>query len=97
MALGKEFSVVNARFVKPLDTLLLDSLSGDIVTIEDNVALGGFGSLVTGYMAANHKKNTVKVFAYRDEFIRHGAISELQSEYGVNTQEIQAYILGKLV
>ena len=93
---GKDFNVVNARFVKPLDTELLDSIQGEIITIEDNVALGGFGSLVSGYMMQSTKNNRVKVFAYRDEFIRHGSIAELQSEYGVDYQEIYSYVLGLL-
>lgn len=93
---GKDFSVVNARFVKPLDTELLDSLDGEIVTIEDNVALGGFGSLVSGYVMSSKCEKKVKVFAYRDEFIRHGSVAELQREYGVDGQEIQTYILGIL-
>lgn len=94
---GMDFSVVNARFVKPLDQKLLASLSGDyIVTVEDNVAIGGFGSLVTSFISKLNEKQgrnvKIKTFAYRDEFIPQGGIAELQSEYGVNCVEIEKYI-----
>ncbi len=95
-AQGKNFDVVNARFVKPLDVKLLEKINGTIVTIEDNVAYGGFGNMVASYIMQSGKKNMVKVFAYKDAFIRHGGVAELQKEYGVDSEQIQAYIAGVL-
>ena len=89
---GVEVSVVNARFVKPLDEDLLKTLSGTVVTMEDNVLNGGFGSMVTTFATENNLPVCVKNFAYRDEFIVQGSVGELQSEYGVNAQEIAQYI-----
>ncbi len=89
---GVEISVVNARFVKPLDEGLLRSLSGTVVTMEDNVLNGGFGGMVTTYVSQNNLPVCVKNFAYRDEFIVQGNVGELQAEYGVNSQEILQYI-----
>lgn len=94
---GKDFSVVNARFVKPLDRELLSLLSGDhVVTIEDNVAIGGFGSMVNAALSELGREQNrtfeVKNFAYRDEFIPQGGVSELQSDYGVNCKEIERYL-----
>ena len=90
---GLEFSVVNARFVKPLDEELLDNLQSEyVVTIEDNVYLGGFGSVVNGALLAREKGCKIKNYAYRDEFIPQGGIAELQREYGVDIEEIEAYV-----
>ena len=90
---GLDFSVVNARFVKPLDEDLLNELKNEhIVTIEDNVLLGGFGAMV----CAHRKGEKIKNFAYRDEFIPQGSIASLQADYGVNCKEIEEYIKGVL-
>ncbi len=90
---GLTFSVVNARFVKPLDEEFLDGLQSEfVITIEDNVCLGGFGSMVNGALLAREKACKIKNFAYRDEFIPQGSITELQQEYGVNIEEIEAYV-----
>lgn len=90
---GKTFDVVNARFVKPLDEKLLASLqSGHVITIEDNVALGGFGSMVETRLNALQKSCKIKSFAYKDTFIPQGKVGKLQSEYGVNCEEIERYI-----
>ncbi len=91
---GLDFSVVNARFVKPLDEELLNGLENEhIVTLEDNVLLGGFGAMVCAY----RKGLNIKNFAYRDEFIPQGSVADLQAEYGVSCKEVEAYIKGVLV
>ncbi len=90
---GKSFDVVNARFVKPLDTEFLREVQSEyIVTIEDNVFLGGLGAMIDGEIVRLEKDCKVKNFAYRDEFIPQGGVCQLQSEYGVNCEEIEAYI-----
>ena len=90
---GKTFDIINARFVKPLDLETLQNLQSEyIVTIEDNVLLGGFGSLVNNEIIRMQKPCKVKNFAYRDEFIPQGTIADLQRDYGVSCQEIQSYI-----
>ena len=90
---GLDFDVVNARFVKPLDTELLGGLTSEyIVTIEDNVFLGGLGAMIDGAIMQSGKACKVKNFAYRDEFIPQGKICDLQSEYGVNCKDVEAYI-----
>ncbi|MDE7167698.1 MAG: 1-deoxy-D-xylulose-5-phosphate synthase, partial [Clostridia bacterium] len=84
---GIEITVVNARFVKPLDTEMLDGLKEKIIlTVEDNMLTGGFGSLVNGYFSG--KEKVIKNFAYADEFIPQGSVAELMSERGVNGKDI---------
>ena len=91
--LGKEIDVVNARFVKPLDTEFLQNCNyAHMVTVEDNVFLGGFGSAVSSALNTMSKKCTIKNFAYRDEFITQGKIVDLQRKYGVSCEEIRAYL-----
>lgn len=90
---GITFDVVNARFVKPLDTELLQSLQSEIiVTMEDNMQLGGFGAMVNNELIALQKKCRIKNFAYKDAFIPQGSVSQLQALYGVNEEEIEVYI-----
>ncbi len=90
---GIDFDIVNARFIKPLDVeFLQNSASEHLITMEDNVLNGGFGALVTNELLRLKKGCKIKNFAYRDEFIKQGAIAALQGEYGVDWQEIKAYI-----
>ncbi|MBQ8685107.1 MAG: 1-deoxy-D-xylulose-5-phosphate synthase [Clostridia bacterium] len=90
---GLGFDVVNARFVKPLDIELLNNLQSEyVVTIEDNVFLGGLGAMIDGALVQSGKPCKVKNFAYRDEFIPQGKVCDLQREYGVNCKDIEAYL-----
>ena len=90
---GKEFDVVNARFVKPLDKELLQNLQSEyLITMEDNVFCGGFGSLVNSEIIRLQKPCKMKNYAYRDEFIPQGSVSSLQAEYGVNCLDLQAFL-----
>lgn len=85
-------TVVNARFVKPLDIRMLDSLNKKLlITIEDNQLLGGFGSSICGYFADDGSVN-VKCFGCVDEFIPHGSVEELTKEFGAYKTAIIKYI-----
>ena len=95
---GKTFDVVNARFVKPLDVELLRNLQSEyVLTIEDNVFLGGLGAMINNALMRLEKNCKMKNFAYRDEFIPQGGVGDLQREYGVDCKEIEAYISEVLV
>ncbi len=90
---GKGIDVVNARFVKPLDEELLGSLKSEyLVTMEDNVLYGGFGSAVNNALLRLQMKCKIKNFAYRDAFIPQGEIPSLRAEYGVNSDDIERYL-----
>lgn len=94
---GKSADIINARTVKPLDEATLRNLKNKyIVTMEDNVLLGGFGSMVNTFIVQSGKQVSVKNYAYRDEFIAHGSVPKLQSEYGVDVEEILRYADGIL-
>ncbi len=88
---GEDVTLVNARFVKPLDGLLLDTMSEyKVVTIEDNMLIGGFGALIAQYFTDSEV--SVKCFGYRDSFIAHGPVDELMEEYGLSAEEIAEYL-----
>ena len=94
---GKSVDIVNARTVKPLDEkFLLELTNKYLITIEDNVLLGGFGSLVDTFAVEAGMTVKIKNFAYRDKFIEQGSVPVLQREYGVDSEEIARYI-GELI
>jgi 1-deoxy-D-xylulose-5-phosphate synthase len=81
-------TVVNARFIKPLDEELILPLARSlkrIVTVEENTAQGGFGSAVLEMLADNAVTDTiVKRLAIGDCFVEHGPQDLLRKKYGVD-------------
>lgn len=68
-------------FIKPLDINLLNSVFStfkNIITIEDGVKNGGFGSAVLEFAAAHNFKNDIEILGVPDEFIEHGTVPQLQ-------------------
>ena len=89
---GVECSVINARFVKPLDEDMLSRISSrHIITMEDNALIGGLGSLIDSYFCGGGK--VIKNFAYPDEFIPHGSVKELIAKYGISIKTVSDYII----
>lgn len=78
---GISLSVVNARFIKPLDEEMLKNAAEHyktIFTIEDGVLSGGMGSSILEFYNKSNIHADVEIFAYEDKFITHGEIEELQ-------------------
>jgi len=72
--------VVNMRFIKPLDTELLDEIASKfdkIITIEENSIVGGFGSGVLEYFAEKRYKNNVLRLGLPDAYVDHGTQDQL--------------------
>ncbi len=90
----------NCISIKPLDNKVLSNLVDYdlILTLEDNVLAGGFGSAVLEYFNDNfyNKKLNLLRIGWGDYFVEHGAIKELYDFYGINEQEIFNKILEKL-
>ncbi|HHY15677.1 MAG TPA: 1-deoxy-D-xylulose-5-phosphate synthase [Firmicutes bacterium] len=83
-------SVVNVRSLKPLDRALLLKLARAtkcVLTLEDNVLAGGFGSGVLELLAAE-KGVRVERLGYPDQFIPQGSISQLHGEYGLTAEYV---------
>ena len=74
---GYEPTLVNMRFVKPLDMDLLEILREDhslIVTMEENVKSGGFGEQVMTYYGSRLHSPAVRIVAIEDQFVPHGSV-----------------------
>jgi 1-deoxy-D-xylulose-5-phosphate synthase len=87
-------AVVNARWAKPLDVELITRLAKSVrhlVTVEDGVAFGGFGSAVLELLEAQGLLSNVNVrlIGYPDKFIEHGAPSILKELYGLSSSHIK--------
>lgn len=83
--------VYDMRFIKPLDTALLDEVFKNyksIVTVEDGALKGGFGSAVLEYMADSGYSLPVKRIGIPDNFVEHGTPAELYSMLGMDSQGI---------
>lgn len=83
------------RFVKPLDEKMLHEVFkkySKIVTVEDGTVVGGFGSAILEFMAANNYTAQVRILGIPDKIIEHGTLKELQSEIGIDENHIVAAI-----
>ncbi|MEI2707913.1 MAG: transketolase C-terminal domain-containing protein [Chitinophagaceae bacterium] len=79
------------RFVKPIDEVLLHEVLNEydkIITIEDGTIVGGFGSAVLEFMAANNYTAQVKMLGIPDRLVEHGTPKELHRECGYDTEGI---------
>ena len=84
------------RFVKPIDAEMLREVFSNfkiIVTIEDGVIYGGFGSAVLEFMAENNYSATVKMLGIPDKFIEHGSPDDLYRECGIDVKGITNTVL----
>lgn len=96
---GIEPTFVNVRFVKPLDTELLDTLAKThslFVTVEENVKNGGFGEHVSAYMEACQPDVRVMNLAIWDRFVEQGKIESLRAKIGLSSVEIAETITAAL-
>lgn len=92
---GYACSLVNARFVKPMDTEMLDRLAKThrlIVTIEENVQSGGFGEHVTEYLSSKDTGVHSLILALPDDYVEHGNVEVLRKETGLDVDSMTAGI-----
>lgn len=89
---GVNVKVINARFVKPLDTELLAQTAREtkkIITVEENVLQGGFGSAVLEMLAGENITGIqVKRLGIPDEFVEHATQGQLRRKYGLDEDGI---------
>lgn len=84
---GYRCTLVNARFVKPIDQSMLEELCRDhrlIATIEENVQTGGFGEHVIEYVGRKCRDVQVLSLALPDDYVEHGSIQALREETGID-------------
>ena len=90
---GLDATVVNARFCKPLDAetiLAAARRCGRVVTVEDGVVQGGFGSAVLELLADNGLAVPVVRVGLPDHFIEHGPVPVLRAEVGLTAEAVAA-------
>lgn len=96
---GLSCSLVNARFVKPLDYQMLSKIKKSakiIVTVEENSLRGGFGQAIADYLLTNEFKGKFKAFGIPDRFITHGNRNLLLTEVKLDAPNIAEQILDLL-
>ncbi len=93
---GIEATVVNARFVKPLDTELILPLAqriGRVVTMEEGCVMGGFGSAVVEALMDNDVMVPVKRFGIPDKLVDHATPDQSKVDLGLTPSQMAAEIL----
>ena len=93
---GIETTIISATFVKPLDTELLKEIIEEelnIITIEDNVINGGFGSYVLMELNKLGFNKKYKSLGFKDDFIQHGDVKSLYKDAGLDFDSIRDVII----
>ncbi len=100
-SLGISCELYNMRFIKPLDTKVIDKVASKfdkIVTLEESVLSGGFGSGVLEYMNFKNYKNDLLRIGLPDNFVEHGTQAELHKLLGIDadgiTKQVEAFVHG---
>lgn len=96
---GYSVSLINARFVKPIDEdAVLEACNNHeiIVTLEENVECGGFGEKVLSCMNLNNIDNLYLNISIPDAYVEHGNVEILKKEIGIDVESIEQRILEKL-
>ncbi len=96
---GYDAALVNVRFIKPLDTDLIQKLAKHaklIVTIEENTICGGFGSAVLEFLSQQCLTPQTLLLAVPDEFIEQASQKEQQEQCGLSANRILQAILAKI-
>ncbi|MFV0464968.1 MAG: 1-deoxy-D-xylulose-5-phosphate synthase [Lachnospiraceae bacterium] len=95
-SMGYHCSLINARFVKPIDTQMLMKASDEhniIVTLEENVINGGFGEHVAEFLTTYKRNNHLIRIAISDEYVEHGNVDILRREVGIDPECIVKKII----
>ena len=97
LAAGEQLdaTVVNMRFVKPIDTALVLQLAGEydlLVTIEENVVQGGAGSAVNEVLAANGVAQVIINFGLPDRLVEHGTQEDMLRDVGLTNEGLIQFI-----
>ena len=88
---GYQCSLINARFVKPLDTEMIRKISENhrlLVTIEENVLTGGFGEQVEDFVMREGIPLKVRTIGISDDYVEHGNVDVLRKEVGLDRESI---------
>lgn len=96
---GLKCTLVNARFVKPIDTDYIREASHDhklLVTMEENVYCGGYGEKVREFVDSNRLDTSVLCIAIPDQFVTHGSVDKLKKELGIDAESVAERIINEI-
>ena len=96
---GYKCSLVNARFVKPIDTDYIHRAASThrlFVTMEENVASGGYGEKVRSYIDEKRLDANVLSIAIPDQFVTHGSVDKLLKELRMDAQSVSERIIDEI-
>ncbi|MCX8126440.1 MAG: hypothetical protein N3E40_04825, partial [Dehalococcoidia bacterium] len=95
--LGIEATVINVRYVKPLDSELIAKVSrssGRVLTVEENVLAGGFGSAVAQLLHSTGLDGIrIRSIGINDQYVEHGPQDILRSRFGLDAPGIISKII----
>jgi len=92
-------TVVDMRFVKPMDEELLADLCNDhtsFITVEDHAVMGGAGSAVTEWLNTQSIQKHIRILGIPDAYVQHGTQEEQWHEMGIDTAGIEKTLVGIL-
>ena len=98
--IGYNCSLINARFVKPIDEDTIEMLSRDhklLVTMEENVQSGGYGEKVLDYVNRKNLNVKVQIISIPDEYVEHGNVEILKEEEGIDVDSIKKRIITEYI
>ena len=96
--MGYNCSLVNARFVKPIDTEIIKELSKEhrlLVTMEENVRSGGYGEKVRDFVEDHEIPVHLLTIALPDEYVEHGNVALLYEEVGIDAESVTKRIVSR--
>ena len=96
---GVSTAVINARWIKPLDTATIEFFAGGcdvICTMEDHVLTNGFGASVIEHLSDRHMTTPVVRIGWPDQFIEHGTVPILRAKHGLTVEATIQKILACL-
>lgn len=91
--------LVNVRSIKPMDTAMLSQMAarGPVITLEDNIKIGGYGQRAAAWLAEHRPGSRVLVMAVEDQFVPHGSTDELMADLGLDAAHAAKRIAAFLV
>jgi 1-deoxy-D-xylulose-5-phosphate synthase len=97
---GVHATVINARFIRPLDEAMLHSVARKtplLITLEENTTTGGFGGCVAEFlMRQTSSAPQIRMLGLPDCFVEHGSIKELRARYGLDAASIAKQVAADL-
>lgn len=97
---GYSCSLVNARFVKPIDEKMIEEICGEhrlLVSMEENVESGGYGEKVRECLDRRGEKVKLLSIAIPDEYVEHGNVELLKQEIGIDADSIVKRIITQYI